>query len=111
MAEEKEEVYEAFYNNVNMQPKEIEEWLETEESKSVGQNSGDGESKGRKSAKKIIDIKRTKKDELTDSDYEHMQKVNAYVARHTADSQRPSSDVEESDWRYSLMNWGHDPLK
>ena len=104
-----EEIYDEFYDKVNMTPSEIEDWLETDKSKSVGQDSGDGESKGRKSAKKIIEIKRTKKDNLTDSDYDHMQKVNGYVARHTA--QKPDGDIKESDWRYSLKNWGHDPLK
>jgi hypothetical protein len=29
--------------------------------------------------------------------------------RHLA--QRPSGDAREAEWRYSLMNWGHDPLK
>ena len=24
---------------------------------------------------------------------------------------RPSGDVTATRWRYSLMNWGHDPLK
>ena len=23
----------------------------------------------------------------------------------------PQGDLENSKWRYSLMNWGHDPLK
>lgn len=34
-------------------------------------------------------------------------KVVGYTKRHLA--QRPSGDVEDSAWRYSLMNWGHDP--
>ena len=91
-----------------MQPKELEEWLETEESKSVGDNGG-GESTGHRSGRRIVEIKRTKKHYLTDSQYEHMQKVVGYVHRHTA--QKPSGDIEDSDWRYSLMNWGHDPCK
>ena len=37
-----------------------------------------------------------------------MRKVNGYVARHR--KQRPSGDVSDTPWRYSLMNWGHDPL-
>jgi hypothetical protein len=33
-----------------------------------------------------------------------------YVHRHV--KQKPSKeDAEHSRWRYSLMNWGHDPLK
>jgi hypothetical protein len=31
------------------------------------------------------------------------------VHRHLA--QRPAGDVTDTKWRYSLMNWGHDPLK
>lgn len=107
--EKKDEVYDEFYDNVNMTPSEIEDWLETEKSKSVGQDSGDGESIGRKSAKKIIKIKRKKKDELTDTNYEHMQKVNSYISRHLA--QRPDGNIKDTDWRYSLKNWGHDPIK
>lgn len=105
----KQDIYEDFYDKVNMTPSEIERWLDTEKSKSVGIDSGDGESKGRKSAKEIVRIRRKKKADLTESDYEHMQKVNGYVARHTA--QRPDGDIRESDWRYSLKNWGHDPCK
>ncbi|MBH5321892.1 DUF3140 domain-containing protein [Aurantiacibacter sediminis] len=106
--DKKDEVYSDFYDAVNMQPKELEEWLETEESKSVGDND-DGESTGHRSGRRIVEIKRTNKDELTDSQYEHMNKVVGYVNRHTA--QRPDGDIEDSDWRYSLMNWGHDPMK
>lgn len=104
----KDEVYSDFTDCVNMQPKELEEWLETEESKSVGDNDG-GESTGHRSGRRIVEIKRTKKDDLTDSQYEHMQKGVGYVHRHMA--QKPSGDIEETDWRYSLMNWGHDPCK
>ena len=37
-----------------------------------------------------------------------MRKVVSYVNLHLA--QRPH-DVQLSNWRYSLMNWGHDPMK
>ncbi len=91
-----------------MAPQELEDWLDTEESKSVGDSDG-GESTGHKSGRRIVAIKRTNKDDLTDSQWEHMDKVVGYIHRHLA--QRPDGDVEDSDWRYSLMNWGHDPLK
>jgi Protein of unknown function (DUF3140) len=38
-----------------------------------------------------------------------MRKVIGYVQRHTAP--RPEGDVTQTRWRFSLMNWGHDPLK
>ena len=106
--DKKDEVYDDFYDAVNMQPKELEEWLETEESKSVGDKEN-GESTGHKSGKRIVEIKRTNKDDLSDDQYEHMQKVVGYIHRHKA--QGPDDDVENSDWRYSLMNWGYDPCK
>ena len=105
---DKEEVYQEFQDKVNMAPSELETWLETEESKSVGQDSGDGEAIGHKSGARIIDIKRTKKADLTDDQYAHMRKVTSYIARHSA--QRPD-EVEGSNWLYSLKNWGHDPTK
>ncbi|MFI0471240.1 DUF3140 domain-containing protein [Halomonas sp. HMF6819] len=109
MSDDKEAIYKAFREAVNMAPKELEEWLETDESKSVGDSDG-GESTGHKSGRRIVEIKRKNKDELTDSDYSHMKKVNQYVARHL--KQPPQKeDKKTSRWRYSLMNWGHDPLK
>ena len=44
---------------------------------------------------------------VTDDDYAHMRTVVGYVHRHLA--QRPDGDVTHTRWRYSLMNWGHDP--
>jgi Protein of unknown function (DUF3140) len=39
-----------------------------------------------------------------------MRRVVSYVHRHQA--QKPQKgDVETSDWRYSPLNRGHDPLK
>jgi hypothetical protein len=107
--EERNEVIGGFERVVNMTPKELERWLESDESKSVGE-SENGESKGRKSAKRILEIKAKKRGDLNEDDLEHMRRVRGYVNRHL--SQRPRKEgIETSRWRYSLMNWGHDPLK
>ena len=102
-----------FKKAVNMTPAAIEKWLETDDSKRVGwkgeDGKGSGESVGHKSGKRIVVIKRTLQADLTAADYAHMRKVIGYVGRHMA--QRPGKDVATSDWRYSLMNWGHDPCK
>jgi hypothetical protein len=103
--DKQEEIYQEFKEEVNMTPSSLKKWLETEESKSVGWDSGDGESIGHKSGEKIVELLSKKKAELTDSDYQHMQKVNGYIKRHMA--QRPQ-DPENSNWDYSLRNWGHD---
>ena len=60
-----------------------------------------------KNARKLLHRKR---DLLTDADYAHMRKVVGYVHRHLAQG-GPAEDAEHSRGRYSLMNWGHDPLK
>ena len=109
MADGREQVIEEFDEAVNMTPKEIEEWLQTEESKSVGQSYGGGESKGHESGRRSGEIKRKKKSDYTDDDPEHMKRVNAYVKSPLG--QGPKKDIENSKWRYSLMNWGHDPLR
>ena len=109
MANDGQQIIEEFDEAVNMTPKEAEEWLQTDESKSVGQSDGEGESKGYQSGRRIVEIQRKKKSDYTDDDIEHMKRVNGYVKRHLG--QEPKNDVEDSKWRYSLMNWGHDPLK
>lgn len=104
-----EDIYDEFYDMVNMTPSELEKWLKTDEAKDSGQGSDDGKSIGYKSGERIIEIKRTKKEDLKDDDYKHMSKVISYIARHSA--QRPQGEIKDSTWRYSLKNWGHDPLK
>ena len=89
---------------------EIEEWLQTPESRKVGwkgAEGGRGESVGHASGRQIVAILR-KKPTLDDGDYAHMRKVVGFIHRHRA--QRPDN-IYTSRWRYSLMNWGHDPAK
>jgi hypothetical protein len=105
-----DEVWDDWQQAVNMTAGELEKWLETDESTSVGQKSDGGEeSTGHESGRRIVEILRTKKGDLTPDDAAHMRKVVGYVHRHLA--QGPSGDAHDSRWRYSLMNWGHDPEK
>ena len=105
--EEREQTRKDFADAVNMTASKLEKWLGTDESQQVGDKSS-AESTGHASGRRIVDLLKTKRDDLTDSDYQHMRKVVGYVHRHLA--QRPDGDVKESRWRYSLMNWGHDPV-
>jgi hypothetical protein len=107
-----------FDEAVNMTASELERWLATDESRSVGQpaggrpassQSGTTESVGHESGRHIVRLLRKNKAELPDDDQAHMRKVVGYIHRHLA--QRPDGGVEHTRWRYSLMNWGHDPLK
>jgi len=106
---QKKSLRDAFSEAVNMSASQLDKWLQTDESKSVGQTKdGDNESIGHQSGNRIIDILNKKTSDLADSDYEHMEKVVSYVKRHMA--QRPAH-VAGSNWSYSLKNWGHDPEK
>jgi len=108
---ERERIKDAFTEAVNMSAAELEDWLATQESRKVGWKGADGsmrESVGHASGRRIVTILRKNKDELTSNDYAHMQKVVGFVRRHSA--QRPEN-IYTSRWRYSLMNWGHDPIK
>ncbi|MFI9831123.1 DUF3140 domain-containing protein [Streptomyces sp. NPDC051913] len=103
-----EQTWSEFRDLVTMAPAELDKWLKTPESRDAGQHQGGGESTGHASGRRIVGILRTRKDDLSDADYQHMRKVVGYVRRHLA--QRPSGDVADTTWRHSLMNWGHDPL-
>jgi hypothetical protein len=98
-----------FQEAVNLEADELEAWLATEESRSVGWDpDGRGESVGHASGRRIVRLLRTPEHALAEPDYRHMRKVVGYVRRHLA--QRPAGDVTNTRWRYSLLNWGHDPL-
>lgn len=106
---DKNKVRREFDLAVNMTAGEIERWLKTDQSRAVGfRKPGARESVGHASGRRIVTILRKPATELDDGDYAHMRKVVGYVHRHRA--QRPEN-IYTSRWRYSLMNWGHDPTK
>jgi len=99
-----------FSRLANMTQAELRAWLETPQSRKVGMvRQGETESVGRQSARRILAIRDTPAHDLADADYRHMKKVIGYCRRHLA--QRPWGDVTDTRWRWSLMNWAHDPLK
>ncbi len=106
---EQQKILADFSEAVNMKVSEIKQWLKTEESHSVGQKDQKGKIKGRESGKKIIKILQKEESDYKKKDFKHMKKVVGYVHRHLA--QKPSGDIKETRWRYSLMNWGNDPMK
>lgn len=97
-----------FADAVTMTAGQLHSWLDTEQSKSVGQKSGGPESTGHRSGAPDRGDPADQQADRSDADRAHMRKVVGYVQRHLA--QRPSGDVQDTAWRYSLMNWGHDPL-
>ena len=112
-SDEAKEIRDDFDDLVNMTKSEIETWLGTDESKSVGQAGGSGgETVGRDSAKRIVRILDKKVADLTGEDVAHMKKTNSYIKRHSKQKPDKSGDeLREAAWTYSLKNWGHNPLK
>lgn len=86
-----------------MSPDELEEWLKTENSESSGwkNDSGEGETVGHESGRKIVDILRRnpkkQKDAYTDEDIQHMRKVVAYCARHLAQENKLKDTKSEEE--------------
>ncbi len=105
-------IYNDFKEAVNMTASALEKFLETDESRSVGQKTNGGEATGHKEGRRIVEMLHKKKADLTDDDYAHMRRVVGYVNRHLKQGGPDDKDkVKDSPWRLSLMNWGHDPLK
>ena len=96
-----------FLAAVNMTSAQLRAHLRSPESRAVGYRHGAArESVGHASGRRILAMLRRSK--WTPGDHAHARKVAGYVARHLA--QRPAGDVADTRWRWSIMNWGHDPL-
>jgi len=108
-SDDRDDIIQDWRNLMNMDAKELEDFLQTPESNDCGQKDDDGEAKGHKSGRYIVELLGRDDDEYTEEDVAHMKKVRSYCSRHL--KQGNSKDPEHSKWRYSLMNWGHDPLK
>ena len=94
MAKSDKQVQKEFREAVNIDADELKEWLETDESKSVGQSDDGGESKGHESGRRIVEILEKDDEDIGQDDVDHMRRVVSYVHRHQA--QKPEEDVEDS---------------
>jgi len=98
-----------FRRLVNLDAAELDHWLQTPESESVGiTHDGEDEAVGHQAGRRIVSLLRAKQ-APDDDDLAFIRKVVGYIHRHAA--QRPVGDVADTRWRHSLMNWGHDPLR
>jgi hypothetical protein len=100
-----------FAASVNMTAVELREWLNSVESRRVGWKGMNGELKesvGHSSGRRIAAILQADPRDFTEDDYHHMRRTVGFIRRHLAQS---PCNMVTSRWRYSLMNWGHDPLR
>jgi hypothetical protein len=110
--EDHEATYKDFKEAVNMTASALEKHLGSDESQAVGQKKDGGEATGHQEGRRIVELLHKKKSDLSEEDYGHMRKVVGYVHRHLKQGGPKDKDaLEDSPWRMSLMNWGHDPMK
>jgi len=90
-----------FRNLVNLAPRELELFLDSDAAKALGPESP---AEGRV----VIRLLRTPKEQLSDEDVATLSRVVDDIKARRAD--RPDGDVQQSAWRLELMSRGHDPL-
>ena len=105
-----DQVIKEFRAVVNLTRSQLERWLGMPDSKKLGfKDEIKAGTVGHESGHRILKILSKRRDKYTDDDLRHMQTVVGFVLSHRA--QKPPGDIVASNWRYSLMNWGHDPTK
>ncbi|EKG17676.1 hypothetical protein MPH_05125 [Macrophomina phaseolina MS6] len=116
MVKDAQTVIEEFNDLVNMSPKELKDWLGSQESAGSGWSKNDGseETIGHESGRKVIKIleKNPKKipEKYDEEDIDHMRRVVAYCKRHLAQEEKAKQDTDNKSYK-SLKNWGHDAQK
>lgn len=90
-----------FRKAVNMTDREIEQWMSSADAKSAPDADED---------QRILALLRKSDKDYTDGDIGEMRRVIDVVRQRLTLDAHPVN-VENSAWRYALMNWGHDPLK
>jgi hypothetical protein len=102
-----DELWNEFHAVVNMTSRELQEWLSVE---AAGEETEEVPDRaGKPTGRRVLEILGKRRTDLTPTDVEVMERVCEIVR-----SQRdPSLDPKAggTDWRHSLMDIGHDPLK
>lgn len=106
---QREELFTDFARHVNMPAGQLERWLQTERSRNVGRHKGQRESHSHAAGRRTLRILRKPRSDFTADDLVHMRRTIHHIDRQL--KHRPLGDVSNTDWRFALMNWGHDPLR
>ena len=106
-----EDVLHEFAQLINLDANELDLWLRTPESQTVGHRPGESdETFGHRSGRRIVDLLRH--DQPTQFDEADIGLMRTVIdSLHQQLAQRPRGDVRDTAWRFMLLNWGHDPLR
>ena len=109
-ATEREVAVNGFRRVVNISPIQLERWLDTPESKKLRRlEAGRSGLAFQGAGHLVLKILKKRSDKYSGEDLEYMRSVTSEITRRLA--KRPKGNIIASNWRYALMNWGHDPSK
>ncbi len=101
-------LWQEFHATVNMTSEELRGWLLTDASGETAMPADPGLELPELGTK-IVQLLRKRKVDLTSDDLAVMEQVADYVAERKANP--PADGERDEEWRHSLMNVGHDPLR
>jgi Protein of unknown function (DUF3140) len=107
--DEADEVRREFDDNVNMTAAELEKWLDTDESKRVGQKDGGESARLRPQDRQDPQHQAGRIEAGRPRSHEEGQRLR--VAASEAAPGQAEGPAQDTAWAHSLKNWGHDPLK
>lgn len=101
------ELWDEFHKVVNMTSRELQEWLSVE---SAGEEVEELPDKaGRPTGRRVLEVLGKRRTDLTEDDVRVMEHVVGVIRSQRAAELDPKAGSAE--WRHSLMDIGHDPLK
>ncbi|MBB5938456.1 DUF3140 domain-containing protein [Streptomyces zagrosensis] len=106
-AQELEELWNEFHAVVNMNSRELSDWLMTQ---SAGQDAEAlPDQAGTDDGRRVLEILGKRRVDLAEDDLRIMRKVIDTVTSERGTDLEPTAG--EASWRHRLMTLGHDPLK
>jgi hypothetical protein len=98
----------SFHEVINMTSEELGAWLLSEASDDDAVPD-EPDRKLPELGKRVVDLLRKRKIELTERDADVMEQVVDFVL--TQEAEGPAGQETDEEWRRSLMTVGHDPMR
>jgi hypothetical protein len=108
---DKDEVWQEWQDTHNMSKSELEDWLDTEESKNAGREKDNGETVGHEAGRQLAKSMGKNKEDLTEANWDRINQTVGIYHQKINDSQMPSGVIEGSAWHHALKNWAYDHTK
>lgn len=102
-----EDLWADFHTVVNMNSRELEEWLRTRDAGEAAEPLPD--QAGPHTGREVLGVLGKRRTDLNDEDVRVMRKVVDTVRERRGASMDPKAG--DTAWRHRLMDVGHDPLK